>query len=60
MIKIDTEKVVKGLIETFLNAGKISIKLREKGLVKKIKLDTVEENIDGNRDSHSNRDKTSL
>ena len=28
--------------------------------IKKIKLDTVEENIDGNRDSHSNRDKTSL
>ena len=41
MIEIDTEKVVKDLIETFLNAGKISIKLREKGLVKKIKLDNT-------------------
>jgi len=28
--------------------------------IKKIKLDTVEENIDGDRDSYSNRDKESL
>ena len=28
--------------------------------IKKIKQETIEENVDGNRDSYSNRDKTSL
>ena len=35
MKKIDIKKLILGLIDTFLNAGKISIDLRKKGLVKK-------------------------
>ena len=34
MNKIDIEKTVKDLIDTFLQAGKVSLELREKGLVK--------------------------
>ena len=39
MTKIDIKKNVESLIDTFLYAGKISLELRKKGLVKKIKPD---------------------
>ena len=32
MTKIDIKKIVESLIDTFLNAGKISLELRKKGL----------------------------
>ena len=35
------KEIVENLIETFLNAGKISLELREKGLTKKIKSDNT-------------------
>ena len=41
MKKIDIKKLILGLIDTFLNAGKISIDLRKKGLVKKNKPDNT-------------------
>tara|TARA_Y100000768_G_scaffold272309_1_gene208342 strand:- start:829 stop:1617 length:789 start_codon:yes stop_codon:yes gene_type:complete len=41
MIKIDIKKVVEDLIDTFLTAGKVSIDLRKKGLIKKIKSDNT-------------------
>ncbi len=41
MINIDTKKIVENLIETFLYAGKISIELREHGLITKIKSDNT-------------------
>ena len=41
MSEIEIQKIVENLIDTFLYAGKISIKLREKGLVKKIKSDNT-------------------
>ena len=33
---MDIKEIVENLIETFLNAGKLSLKLRNKGLIKKI------------------------
>ena len=41
MTKINLEEIVKNLIDTFLYAGNISLKLREKGLIKKIKSDNT-------------------
>jgi 3'(2'), 5'-bisphosphate nucleotidase len=41
MTKIDLKKVVESLIDTFLYAGKISLELRSKGLIKKIKSDNT-------------------
>ena len=37
----DIKKIVEDLIQTFLNAGKISLDLREKGLTKEIKSDNT-------------------
>ena len=37
MTKIDIEKIVRNLIDTFLSAGEVSINLRKNGLTKKIK-----------------------
>ena len=39
MTKIDIKKNIESLIDTFFYAGKISLELREKGLIKKIKAD---------------------
>jgi len=41
MNKFDTKKIVEDLIDTFLHAGKVSLELREKGLIKEIKSDYV-------------------
>ncbi len=41
MTKIDIYKIVESLIKTFLNAGKISLELRKKGLTKSIKSDNT-------------------
>ena len=41
MTKIDVKKIVEGLISTFLNAGRISLELRKKGLTKSIKSDNT-------------------
>ena len=41
MNDLDIEKIVKELIDTFLHAGQISIDLRNKGLVKKMKSDNT-------------------
>ena len=41
MTKINIEKTVRNLIETFLSAGEVSIGLRNKGLTKKIKSDNT-------------------
>jgi len=41
MTKINIEKLVRDLIDTFLSAGKISINLRKDGLTKKIKSDNT-------------------
>jgi len=41
MSKINIKEVVESLVDIFLNAGKISLELREKGLTKKIKLDNT-------------------
>ena len=41
MTKINIEKTVRDLIETFLIAGEVSINLRNKGLIKKIKSDNT-------------------
>ena len=41
MTEINIEKLVKDLIDSFLNAGEVSINLRKKGLVKKIKSDNT-------------------
>ena len=41
MKKIDIEKTVKDLIDTFLHAGEICLELREKGLVKETKSDNT-------------------
>ena len=41
MIKGDIKKIVENLINTFLYAGKISLDLREKGLIKEIKSDNT-------------------
>ena len=37
----DIKKIVEDLIQTFLNAGKISLDLRKKGLTKEIKSDNT-------------------
>ena len=41
MTKINIKKIAEDLIDTFLDAGKISLELREKGLTKKIKSDNT-------------------
>ena len=41
MTKIEIKKVVESLINTFLNAGEISLELRKKGLTKSIKPDNT-------------------
>ncbi len=41
MTKINIEKVVKDLVDTFLKAGEVSIHLRKKGLTKTIKSDNT-------------------
>ena len=41
MTKIEIEKVIRDLINTFLDAGKVSINLRNKGLKKEIKSDNT-------------------
>ena len=41
MTKIEINKIVESLIKTFLNAGKISLELRKKGLIKSIKSDNT-------------------
>ncbi len=41
MTEINIEKIVKELIDTFLSAGKVSINLRNDGLLKKIKSDNT-------------------
>ena len=41
MIQSDIKKIVEDLIETFLDAGKISLDLREKGLTKEIKSELL-------------------
>ena len=47
MNEIDIEKNIKNLIDTFLQAGEVCLKLREKGLVKETKPDnTPVSNVD--------------
>ena len=41
MSQIDIKKIVENLIDTFLDAGKISINLRNEGLIKKVKPDNT-------------------
>ena len=41
MTEINIEKLVRGLIDTFLSAGKVSINLRKNGLTKEIKSDNT-------------------
>ena len=41
MSNINFKKIVENLIDTFIYAGKVSLKLREKGLIKKIKSDNT-------------------
>ena len=41
MNEINIKKIVENLIDTFLNAGKISLDLRKKGLIKKMKSDNT-------------------
>ena len=41
MNEINIKNVVESLIDTFLNAGKVSLDLRKKGLTKKIKKDNT-------------------
>ena len=41
MTQSDIKKIVENLIQTFLDAGKISLDLREKGLTKEIKSDNT-------------------
>ena len=41
MNEIDIKKIIESLIDTFLDAGKISLELREKGLTKKLKQDNT-------------------
>ena len=41
MTKLNFKKIVEGLIDTFLHAGEVSLKLRERGLTKKIKSDNT-------------------
>ena len=41
MNKINLKGIVENLIDTFLYAGKVSLELRERGLIKKIKFDNT-------------------
>ena len=41
MTKIEIKKIVENLIDTFLYAGKISLNLEKKGLIKNIKSDNT-------------------
>ena len=41
MTKINLKKIVENLIDTFLNAGELSITLRKNGLIKEIKSDNT-------------------
>ena len=41
MKEINIKRIVENLIETFLNAGKLSLELRDKGLIKTIKSDNT-------------------
>ena len=41
MLEINTKQIIESLIDTFLKAGKISLELRKKGLIKKIKSDNT-------------------
>ena len=41
MTKIDIEKLIRDLINSFLSAGKVSIDLRKKGLTRKLKSDNT-------------------
>ena len=41
MIQSDIKKIVEDLVQTFLYAGKISLNLRKKGLIKEIKSDNT-------------------
>ena len=41
MTEINIEKLIRSLIDTFLNAGEVSINLRRDGLIKKIKTDNT-------------------
>ncbi len=41
MDKIHLKRIIENLIDTFLEAGKISLELRNKGLIKKIKSDNT-------------------
>ena len=41
MIKVNIKEIVENLVSTFLYAGKVSLDLRDKGLIKKIKDDNT-------------------
>ena len=41
MTEIDIKKIIENLVDVFLFAGKISLELREKGLIEKIKSDNT-------------------
>ena len=41
MTQNDIKKIVEDLIQTFLDAGKVSLDLRKKGLIKEIKSDNT-------------------
>ena len=41
MTELNIQKIVKNLIDTFYQAGKVSLDLRDKGLIKKIKSDNT-------------------
>tara|TARA_B100000401_G_scaffold425840_1_gene355884 strand:- start:709 stop:1488 length:780 start_codon:yes stop_codon:yes gene_type:complete len=41
MSKINIEEIIENLIETFLEAGKVSLEIRKKGLIKEIKEDNT-------------------
>ena len=40
-MKVNLKEIVENLIDNFLEAGDLAIQLREKGLIKKIKLDNT-------------------
>ena len=41
MTKINIKEIVENLVDTFLNAGKVSLDLRDKGLTKEVKSDNT-------------------
>ncbi len=41
MLKIDIKEIVENLVDTFMYAGKVSLDIRNKGLIKKIKSDNT-------------------